>query len=209
MESKKADINISSEFLIDVIKGILLLGAVIIMVTAILSILEEEKELGCLNSNLWDNKRGLKDFLRDVDKMKIDGESARHLVGVVEVERADELLLLQNELLGGVLADVLGENADLFDARKKLLPFLLSDDVPEQGRKISHVLSERRGRIVLVRHLSPDRIHPIIPGSRTRYPALRSPDRTDCPRCRVFSVDPAWDAIFATRTCRARNRRRP
>ena len=68
MESKKADINISSEFLIDVIKGILLLGAVIIMVTAILSSLEEEKEVGCLNSNLWDNKRGLKDFLRAVDK---------------------------------------------------------------------------------------------------------------------------------------------
>ncbi len=68
MESKKASVNISSEFLIDVIKGVLLLGAVIIMVTALLSILEKEKEVDCLNSNLWDNKRGLKDFLKDVDK---------------------------------------------------------------------------------------------------------------------------------------------
>ncbi len=67
MESKKADINISSEFLIDVIKGLLLLGAVIIMVAALLSILEDD-DIECTNSNFWDNKRGLKDFLGDVDK---------------------------------------------------------------------------------------------------------------------------------------------
>ncbi len=67
MKSKKGTVEISSEFLIDVIKGVLLLGAVIIMVVALLSIFEKSN-VECLNSRLWDDKDGLKDFLKKADK---------------------------------------------------------------------------------------------------------------------------------------------
>ena len=68
MKNKKGDINISLEFIIHLFLAFIMLGVLAWAVINFLDIIEKKPEASCLNDKLWDNERGLKDLLKEVDK---------------------------------------------------------------------------------------------------------------------------------------------
>ena len=70
MKNKKGDINISLEFIIHLFLAFIMLGVLAWAVINFLDIIEKKPEASCLNDKLWDNERGLKDLLKEVDKGK-------------------------------------------------------------------------------------------------------------------------------------------